>query len=341
MLLSEIAKEFQGVLIGKDAEILRLARLEDAEEGDLSFLAQSRYRNFALQTKATAILVTRNELPLPMPVIQVDDPHFVYRNLLPRFHPQLSEPTGIHPTAIVSHTAKLGENVVIGPFCYIADTTEIGDNTIIYSHVLIGREVKIGTNCRFYPMSVIRDRVIIGNQVIVKDGAVIGSDGFAFLPDQNGKYQPVPQLGTVEIGDNVSIGANTCIDRALSGATRIGNGVKLDNLIQVGHNVTISEDTVVAAQTGFGGSTKIGKRNLIGGQVGFGGHLTVTNDVKIGAQSGVISSIDKQNVLWGTPAMTHQTMLRIIALWKRLPEVFKRIDHLEKKVMGDTQTNDH
>ncbi|MCX7834473.1 MAG: UDP-3-O-(3-hydroxymyristoyl)glucosamine N-acyltransferase [bacterium] len=341
MRLSEIAKEFHGELIGEDAEIVRLARLEDADNGDLSFLSQSRYRELALKSKATAILISREEPLLPKTVIRVDNPYQVYTELLLRFYKPLPEPTGIHPSAIIGDNVKLGNNVAIGPLCCIGENTVIGDDTILVGSVFIGREVEIGSNCKLYPMVVIRDRVKIGNRAVIKDGAVIGSDGFAFLPDASGKYHPVPQLGTVEIGDDVSIGANTCIDRALSGATKIGSGVKLDNLIQVAHNVTIQENTVIAAQTGISGSTKIGKRNKIGGQVGFGGHLKVGDDVTIGAQSGIISNIQNHSVLWGTPAFPHQMMLRIVAFWKKLPEIIKRLEKLEMELLKDKKKNGH
>lgn len=341
MRLSEIAKEFQGELIGEDAEIQRLARLEDAESGDLSFLSQSRYRELALKSNATAILISREEPLLPRTVIRVDNPLYVYTELLKRFYTPLPEPQGIHPSTVLGKDVRIGENVAIGPFCVIGDASTIGKNTILYGNVFIGRNVTIGENCKIYPMVVIRDRVKIGNRTVIKDGAVIGSEGFAFLPDETGKYQPVPQMGTVEIGDDVSIGANTCIDCALSGATKIGSGVKLDNLIQVGHNVTIEENTVIAAQTGLGGSTKIGKRNRIGGQVGFAGHIKVGDDVTIGAQSGVITNLQDKAVVWGTPTFSHQTMLRIIAFWKKLPELFKRVEKIEKELIKGNKKNDH
>ncbi len=332
MMLSEIATEFHGTLIGDDVVIERLARLEDAQSGELSFLQDQRYRAAAVKSHASAILVKPDEPAIGCSLIRVENPYAVFQTLLPRFHPPLPEPTGIHPTAVIGTNVTLGENVSIGPLCVIGDNSTIGSGTILYGHVWVGREVQIGEQCRIYPQVSLRDRVELRNRVVVKEGAVIGSEGFAFLPDANGVYQAVPQLGTVVLQDGVSIGANACVDRALSGATIIETGTKLDNMVHIAHNVRVGAHTVIAAQTGVSGSTRIGAYNRIGGQVGFNGHIETVDHATIAAQSGVTGSVHDETTVWGTPAIPHRLMLKIAVLWKQLPDLFDRVKKLEQKI---------
>ncbi|MDK9699896.1 MAG: UDP-3-O-(3-hydroxymyristoyl)glucosamine N-acyltransferase [bacterium] len=328
--LSEIANEFGGTLEGEDKAIERLARLEEAGANELSFLSDPRYRKDAEQSNAAAILVKHDEPALAVSVVRVGNPYEVFTTLLQRIHPPLPEPTGIHPSAIIGRDVAISENVSIGPFSIIGDRTDIGAGTILYGHVVVGREVIIGKDCRIHPQVSLRDRVILRDRVTVKDGAVIGSEGFAFHPNEQGVYHSVPQLGTVVLEDDVSVGANSCVDRALSGATTIAKGTKLDNFVQVAHNVRLGEHNVIAAQTGISGSAKIGSNNRVGGQVGFGGHIKVGDRNEIGAQAGVIGNIGSAQKLWGTPAIGYRQRLRIDALLLKLEALFSRVKDIEQ-----------
>ena len=239
--------------------------------------------------------------------------------------------TGIDSLAFVSPTAKIGENVYIGAFAYIGDNVEIGDNCQIYPHATIYDGAKLGVNCIIYPNVSIYHECILGNNVIIHSGTVIGADGFGFAPN-GGQYDKIPQIGIVTIEDNVEIGANSCVDRSTMGTTLVKKGVKLDNLVQIAHNVEVGENTVMSAQVGIAGSTKVGQWCMFGGQVGIAGHINIGDKVFLGAQSGVPSSLNSNQTLIGTPPMESRPYFRSQALFQRLPEIYKDLIALKKEV---------
>ncbi|MEK9137762.1 MAG: UDP-3-O-(3-hydroxymyristoyl)glucosamine N-acyltransferase, partial [Bacteroidota bacterium] len=301
MKLRDIAALLNAELVGNDAvEIRRVAKIEEAVEGDISFIANPKYTRFLSTTRASAVLIGKKfdaaeggTLPLPV-LLRVDDPYASFLKVLVTFHPPKDPFTpGIHPTAVIASSAKLGTDVRIGAFAVIGESCSIGEKAMIGHGTVLGDDVTIGAQSLLYSNVTVREGCVIGSRVILHSGVVVGSDGFGFAPQPDGTYEKIPQLGIVVIEDDVEIGANTTIDRATMGETRIKKGVKLDNLIQVAHNVVIGENTVSAAQAGISGSTKIGKNVMIGGQVGLTGHLEIADNTKIGAQSGVHHSINQ------------------------------------------------
>ena len=251
--------------------------------------------------------------------------------LLTLYEQSKPKKTGIDSLAYVASTAKIGENVYIAPFAYIGDYAEIGNDVMIHAHATIGEHVKIGNNCVVYPNTTVYHDCRIGNNCTLHAGSVIGADGFGFAPTPDG-YEKIPQIGIVILEDNVEIGANTCIDRATMGATIIHKGVKLDNLIQVAHNVEVGENTVMASQVGVAGSTKIGKHCMFGGQVGLAGHIKITDHVNFGAQSGVISDIKEPTTVLGAPAIQAKAFMRSSAIFNRLPDMYRTMGQLQREI---------
>ncbi len=340
MTTAEIAELLSGKLVGSGEILIRgVAKIEDAGPHEISFVSNPRYAKFLDTTTAGAVLVTRGLGTGRTVLIEVADPYASFLQLLERFNPVESWlPRGIHPTAVVESTAEIGEDVAVGAYAYLGPRSKIGRGTSIFPHAVIGAGVTIGAQCEIHSHVSIREDVVLGDRVVIQDGAVIGSDGFGFVPTPQG-YRKIPQLGRVVIADNVEVGANTTIDRATLGETVVGRGTKLDNLIQVAHNVTIGSDTVIAALTGISGSAKIGDRCRIGGQVGIVGHLNVGDEVMIGAQSGVASDVDNQTVVSGSPARPHTLWKRIEAALSRLPELLRRVRRLESAVFPDSPEN--
>ena len=333
MKLAEIADFLHGELVGDpQIDITGLAKIQEASPGQLTFLANPKYAKFLESTRATAVLVGKIEDITAIAQIIVEDPYLAFLEVLELFYPP-AEPdfSGIHPLAVIAASAKLGENVRLGPHVYIGEKVEIGANTIIYPQSVILDEVRIGNDCRIYPRVSVRERCVIGNRVIIHDGAVIGSDGFGFAP-QGGKYKKIPQMGIVKISDDVEIGANSTIDRATLGETLIGAGCKIDNLVQIAHNVEIRENTVIAAQTGVSGSTKIGRHVTLAGQVGIVGHVEIGDNAIVAAQSGVSKDIPAGEVWFGYPASTLTKQKRIEASLRHLPDISKKVNALEKKI---------
>ncbi len=333
MRLSEIA-QLTGARLGDepDLEIKGVAPIEKASSGDLTFLANPRYVKFLETTAATAVLVPPGSWKSTAALLTVDDPYFAFTQVLQRLFPlTLAQPEGIHPTAVVGKNVQLGEGVSIGAFVVVEDDVTIGERTTLFPHVFLGRNSVVGRDCTIYPNVSIREETRIGDRVIIHSGTTIGSDGFGFAP-KNGVYHKIPQIGIVVIEDDVEIGANCAIDRAALGETRIGKGTKLDNLIQVAHNVRIGAHTVVAAQSGISGSTKIGRHVVIGGQVGFVGHITVGDEAMFGAQAGVTKSVPPKTVVSGYPAREHKQQLRIEASLQKLPAALKRLKELEERL---------
>lgn len=340
MTVSEIAAWLNGEVVGSGAiDISRVAKIEEAGPNDLTFLANPKYEKYLALTKASAILVSRgfDRAKLggrALALIKVDDPYLSFLNVLKRLTPAPDPfPSGVHPTAIVSPAAAIGKNVDLGAYVVIGDGAVIGDGTRIADGSVVGRHAEIGSQCRLYPHVILYHQCRIGNRVTVHSGTVIGSDGFGFAPKADGTYEKIPQLGIVVIGDDVEIGSNCSIDRATIGETRIERGVKLDNLIQVAHNVVIGENTVIAAQTGISGSTKIGKNVMVAGQVGFAGHLEVADKTVFYAQSGIPKSIPEPGkIYFGTPAKERSKAMRIEAVIRSLPELALELRELQQKV---------
>jgi len=341
MTVAEIAEWLKGELVGDGTrEITRVAKIEEAGPSDLTFLANPRYLPYVKRTGASAILVARTfdlasaSAPSTLAFIKVDDPYLAFLHVLKRLTPSVDPfARGIHPTAVISPTATLGSNVSVGAYAVIGEGTRIGDNTRIAEACVIGSMAEVGSDCRLYPHVTVYHQCRLGNRVTVHAGTVIGSDGFGFAPKKDGTYEKIPQLGIVVIEDDVEIGSNCSIDRATIGETLIKKGVKLDNLIQVAHNVVIGENTVIAAQTGLSGSTKVGKNVMVAGQVGFAGHLEIADRSVIMAQSGVPSSITEPGKTWfGYPARERGRAFRIEAVIRSLPELAKDVASLKQRL---------
>lgn len=336
--VAEIAKIIDGDIEG-DGNILitKLQRIEDAKAGELTFLARMEYEKYLEKTEASCIIVPKDYNKSPkqnQAFLRCQKPYEAFVSLIIHFENIRNAPKSfIHPTAVVSESAQIGKNVQIGAYCYVADGCSIGENSILMPNVVLYENVKIGCNTKINSGVVCYQEVEIGNNCIIHAGAVIGADGFGFLENkETGEFQKIPQIGNVVIKDNVEIGANTTIDRALLGSTIIENGVKIDNLVQVGHNCTIGENTGIAAQTGISGSTKIGKRNRIGGQVGFAGHLETTDDVLLIAQSGVSKSVTKPGAYFGSPIKERMLAFKIEACLRQLPELFADVEKIKKEL---------
>jgi UDP-3-O-[3-hydroxymyristoyl] glucosamine N-acyltransferase len=346
MKLGDIARLLHAQVDGDEGlEIRRVAKIEEAGEGDITFVANPKYARFLASTRASAVIVARKLVPpvggdaLPA-LIRVDDPYTSFLFVLQAFNPpQPALPPGVHPTAVLDPSAQLGRDVRLGAHAVIGPRCRIGDGVIISHNVVVGSDVEIGEGTLVYANVAVREGCRIGARVIIQPGAVIGSDGFGFAPLPDGSYKKIPQLGIVVIEDDVEIGANCTIDRATMGETRISKGTKLDNLIQVAHNVVIGEHTVIAAQTGISGSTRIGSNCMIGGQVGFTGHIDIADGTKIGAQSGVHRSITEKNTtIFGYPAYPQRQALRMAGAMTQIPDLLvtvrelkEEVEHLKKK----------
>jgi UDP-3-O-[3-hydroxymyristoyl] glucosamine N-acyltransferase len=330
--VDQIAQLIQGTVDGDgSASITTFNKIEDGQEGSISFLANPKYESFLYLSKATAIIVATDlilkEKPLAT-LIKVKDPYSAFTILLQKYQEFTSiKEVGIQQPTFVASTAKTGLDLYLGPFSSIGSESCLGNNTYIAAHVTIGNKVSIGNNCVIYPGVVIYNDTIIGDNCTLHANAVIGSDGFGFAPQADGTFTTIPQLGNVVLEDGVSVGANTTIDRATMGSTLIKKGVKIDNLVQIAHNVEIGANTAIAAQTGVSGSTKIGQNCLIGGQVGVAGHITVADKTIVTAQSGVTKTVRKEGqILGGTPASPNIEYLKRNALLRQLPDLLKRLE---------------
>lgn len=335
MKLSDIAEKLEANLIGDgNIDISGVAPIEEAGVGDITFLANTKYTKYLTELKASAILVPPEVNKAGgSAILQIGNPYYAFLQIVSLFHP--AEPLiekGIHPTALFGEGTTLGTDLSVGAQVIIGRNCRIGDRTVILPCAVIGDEVMVGEDCLIHANVCLREKVSIGNRVVLQNNVVIGSDGFGFAPDA-GIFHKIPQVGTVVIEDDVEIGANTTIDRATMGETLIKKGAKLDNLIQVAHNCTIGENTVIAAQTGLSGSTHIGNNVRIGGQVGFAGHLEVGDNAAIGAQSGISKSIPSGEFWFGYPAQPARNEFRIQAILRKLPGILKEIKGLKDRIM--------
>ena len=316
--------------------VASFGKIEEATAGQLAFLANPKYEEYIYTTQASIIIVNES-LQLKQPVgatlIRVADAYSAFAVLLAKYQEiKTQNLTGIQQPSYISPTAQLGKNIFVGAFAYVGDNVKISDNVKIYQSVVLGDNVEIGAGTVLHAGVKIYYNCIIGENVTIHAGTVIGSDGFGFAPQQDGDYKKVPQIGNVVVEDNVEIGANTTIDRATIGSTFIKKGVKLDNLVQIAHNVEVGTHTVIAAQSGISGSTKIGKNVMIGGQVGLVGHLHIGDESKINAQSGVTKSLKENAVITGSPAFEYGNALRSQAIFRNLPALENRVKMLEKLV---------
>lgn len=333
MTLAQIAKLIDGKVIG-DSNILvtGISGIKEAEKGDITFVANPKYASLINTTRASAIITSLDVKDVGKPLIKTENPSLAFAKLVSYFAPDETkiEP-GIHPTAIIGENVKLGDNVSIQPYVVICDGVDIGDNTVLYAGVYIGHHTKIGSGCLIYPHVTIRERVTIGNNVIIHSGTVIGSDGFGYATVKGVHYK-IPQIGTVYIEDDVEIGANVTIDRARFGKTHIKRGTKIDNLVQIAHNVEIGENSIVVAQSGISGSTVIGKGVILAGQSGVVGHITIGDNAIVAAQAGVTKSVSPGEVVSGYPAKPHNIAKRINACVQRLPSLYKCVKELQKRI---------
>ncbi len=331
----QIAEILEGTVEGKpDTEVFKLAKIEDAAEGSLTFLSNPKYNSYIYSTNASVTIVKEDfqfEEKISTTLIRVKDPYKAFSTLLEYYNQVKLNKSGIEEPNFISDSAAYGENFYLGAFTYLGKNVKIGNDVKIYPNCYIGDNVIIGDNTLIFAGVKIYSETLIGNSCVIHGGVVIGADGFGFNPDDTGEYSKVPQIGNVIIEDKVDIGAGTTIDRATLGSTIIRKGVKLDNQIQIAHNVEIGENTAIAAQTGIAGSTKIGKNCLIGGQVGIAGHLIIGDRVKVQAQSGIGKNIQDDEMIQGSPSFGYGDFNKSYVHFKNLPKIVDRLNQLEKK----------
>jgi UDP-3-O-[3-hydroxymyristoyl] glucosamine N-acyltransferase len=331
----QIATLINGEVVGDpNAKVNKLAKIEEAEAGSLTFLSHPKYVDYLKTTGASVIIISEgitDEKPVHSTLIKVKDSRHAFSILMDAYHKQQFSKTGVEQNAVVAKSVKMGQNVYVGAFSYIGENVTLGNNVHIFPNVYIGDNSRIGDGCVIYPGVKIYVESVIGKNCTFHSGVIIGSDGFGFVPNDENNYRKMPQVGNVIIEDNVEVGSNTTIDRATMGSTIIRKGVKLDNLIQIGHNVEIGQNTVIAAQSGVAGSTKIGRDCMIGGQVGIIGHITIGNGVKIAAQSGIGADVPDGATMQGSPAFEHMDYKKSYVVFRRLPELYKKIKDLGEK----------
>jgi UDP-3-O-[3-hydroxymyristoyl] glucosamine N-acyltransferase len=338
MTIREIAALIDGEVLGdENIRITSVAKIEEAKAGDISFVANPQYEKFLETTFASAVIVNRSadlskHAQLPA-LIKVADAYASFVIVLQKLNPLPDAvPLGIHPSALIPASTTIGKNCAVGPYVVFGEKCEVGDNTKIFPGTVIGNSVRIGKDCLIYGNVTIRESCILGDRVIVQSGAVIGADGFGFVPKKDGSYMKIPQLGIVVLEDDVEIQANTCIDRATMGETRIKRGTKIDNLVQIAHNVVVGEDTVIAGTAGIAGSTKIGNHVMIGGNAAITGHITVADKVSIAGHSGVTRSLEEGKTYFGYPAKEAGRGRRIEGALRQLPELLWTIRNLEERI---------
>lgn len=333
---TQIAGILEGDIIGDpNTEVSKLSKIEEGAEGSLTFLANPKYTQYIYSTRASITIVNKDfsaEEELYTTLIKVEDAYKSFSKLLEYYNKVKLNKVGIEQPAFISDSATYGEDLYFGAFSYMGDNVKIGDYVKVYPNAYIGDNVTIGDNVIIFAGAKIYSESVIGDNCVIHSGAIVGADGFGFSPNEKGEYQKVPQTGNVILEANVDIGAGTTIDRATLGSTVIKRGVKLDNQIQIAHNVEIGENTVIAAQTGIAGSTKIGKNCMIGGQVGIVGHITIGDNVKIQAQSGIGRNVKDGETLQGSPALNYGDYNKSYVYFKNLPKLAKTINQLEKKI---------
>lgn len=331
--LKEIAELIGGELLGDGNTVITgISGIEEAGKGEITFLANPKYFPLLEKTQASAVITPRDTESALKPLVRVDNPSLAFAKILSVFAPyEAKRPQGVHSTAILGKDVKLGRNVAIGPYAVIEEAASIGDNTVIYAGSFVGHHSAIGADTLIYPNVSIREQVTVGSRVIIHSGTVIGSDGFGFATI-DGLHHKIPQIGTVEIGDDVEIGANVTIDRARFDKTVIGKGTKIDNLVQIAHNVVTGENCIIVAQAGISGSTSLGKNVTLAGQAGLVGHITIGDNAIVMAQSGVSKSVPEGAMVWGYPAKPEKIAKRVNACVHNLPRLYNTVAELKKKI---------
>jgi UDP-3-O-[3-hydroxymyristoyl] glucosamine N-acyltransferase len=326
MKLAELARVLGVTCNGdQEQEITGVEGIEKAGPGQLTFVANPKYTPFARTTKAGAVLVTEDFEPIAAPTLRTPNPYLAFARAIDVFHPAPRYPAGIHPTAVIDPSATIAEGVHIGPYVVIGAGAVIGQNTTLLAHVVIYPEARLGKDCFAHAHAVVREGCHLGDGVVLQNGAVVGSDGFGFAKEDSGKWHKITQSGAAVLGDRVEVQANSCIDRASVGNTEIASGVKIDNLVQVGHGSIVGENTLLCAQVGLAGSSGVGKNVVLAGQVGVVGHSFIGDGVVVTAQSGVPGDVPAGSVISGSPAFEHRRWLRSVAAFSRLPELVKQM----------------
>jgi len=331
--LREIAELVKGEVCGDPDIVIRGAKgIREARKGDVTFLSNRRYASLLKETQASAVLVPRDVTGAERPVVRVQDPSLAFAEVVHLFTPsEVRHPKGIHKTAVIAKSAKLGKGVAVGAGAVIEDAAVVGEKTVIYAGCYVGRDARIGKGCLIYPNVSIRERVQIGDRVFIQSGTVVGSEGFGYAR-VDGVHKLIPQVGTVVIEDDVEIGANVTIDRARFDRTLIGRGTKIDNLVQIAHNVVIGANSIIVAQAGISGSTHIGRDVTIAGQAGLVGHIEIGDGAICAAQAGVIGSVPEHTMVSGYPARPHQEAMKVYAAMQRLPQLLREVADLKKKI---------
>lgn len=334
----QIAGILNGEIVGNPkTSVSGLSKIEEGKEGTLAFLSNPKYEEYIYTTGASICIVNNTfipskSLPTTLTLVKVENAYSCFAKLLEFYDQMRKKQPKIESPSFIAESAIIGSDLYLGAFGYIGEGSKIGNNVTIYPHVYIGENVVIGDNCTLHPGATIYAECVLGNNCIIHAGTIIGADGFGFAPNENGEYNKIPQIGNVVIEDNVEIGSNCTIDRATMGSTVIRKGVKLDNLIQIAHNVEIGENTVMAAQVGVAGSAKIGKNVMVGGQAGISGHLHIADGTKIVAQSGIPSTVKKADTLMGSPGIPLEDFKKSYFGFRRLPFILNKLQELEKKV---------
>jgi UDP-3-O-[3-hydroxymyristoyl] glucosamine N-acyltransferase len=330
--LKELAELVGGRVVGEGSvEIRRLAPIDEARAGDITFVANPKYLARLKDTAASAVIVKPGIDSPGVPLLVCDNPYLAFARILTALHVHRPEPRGVMAGAWVDPSAQLAEDVTVHPGCVVGENVRIGRGTILYPGVVLYEGVEVGADCLLHAGVLVREQCRLGDRVIVQPGAVIGSDGFGFAPDGM-RYVKIPQVGIVVVEDDVEVGANVCIDRAALGVTRIGRGTKIDNLVQIAHNVEVGEDSILVSQVGIAGSTRIGKHCTLGGQVGVVGHIRIHDGAMIGAQGGVTNDVPAGQVYSGTPAMPHREWLKASASYAHLADMRKTLARLQKRL---------
>jgi UDP-3-O-[3-hydroxymyristoyl] glucosamine N-acyltransferase len=335
----QISEILEGEVVGNpNAEVFKLSKIEEGTEGSLTFLSNPKYLNFIYTTNASVTIVNKSFVPeneFKTTLIKVEDAYAAFSKILEFYSQVKNNKLGIDTQSVICENVKYGENLYLGSFSYISANVILGDNVKIHPNCFVGENVIIGNNVTLFAGAKIHSETEIGNNCQIYSGVVIGADGFGFAPLEDGSFKKIPQIGNVIIEDNVDIGACTTIDRATMGSTIIRKGAKLDNQIQIAHNVEIGENTVIAAQTGIAGTTKIGKNCMIGGQVGIVGHLTIGNNVRIQAQSGINKNISDNEIIQGTPAFAYNEFSKSYVHFKNFPKIVSEIEYIKKQLKNE------
>jgi UDP-3-O-[3-hydroxymyristoyl] glucosamine N-acyltransferase len=334
LTLAEIAAKLGARLVGDGRVSIRgVAGIREAGPGEITFLANPRYEEFLARTRASAVILHSSATPPGIPVLYTEQPYLAFLGVLQIFDSGRGErpPAGVHPTAVIAASARLGQDVCVGPWVVVGDDCEVGPRTVLMAGAYLGPGARLGADCLVYPHVVIRKECEIGERVVIHAGAVIGDDGFGFAPDGD-SYRKIPQIGRVVIEDDVEIGANTTIDRATVGVTRVGRGSRIDNLVMIAHGVEIGRNTIICAQVGISGSSRIGEHVTLGGQAGLAGHISVGDNARIGAQAGVTKSVPAGESVSGYPAQPHIRAQRMYASLHALPEDHRRLRQMNRRL---------